>query len=164
MCQEILTEERVEVEAGKILRGNNLTLAVAESCTGGLVADKLTDVPGSSNYFDRGIVSYSNRAKCELLDVKKDSLAAHGAVSDVVAEEMAEGVRVNSDTDVGLSTTGIAGPAGGTMKKPVGLVYIGLATDENSRIRRVKFDGNRRENKEYAAKSALEFLVDILSA
>ncbi|MFP4136667.1 MAG: CinA family protein [Candidatus Acetothermia bacterium] len=164
MNQETLARERVEVAVGELLRSEGLTLAVAESCTGGLVADIVTDVPGASDYFDRGIVSYSNRAKEELLDVEEKSLAKHGAVSEEIATEMAKGVRINSDTDVGLSTTGIAGPGGGTEEKPVGLVYVGLSTPEVSRVRRLNLEGNRRENKEAAAESALELLADTLSS
>ncbi|MBS3765721.1 CinA family protein [Candidatus Bipolaricaulota bacterium] len=162
MNQEVLTDERLEVKTGRLLREDDLTLAIAESCTGGLIADRITDVPGSSDYFDRGVVSYSNRAKRELLDVKADSLENHGAVSEVVAAEMAKGVRTSSDTDIGLSSTGIAGPGGGTEEKPVGLVYLGLSIREGSYVRQENLDGTRRENKETAARMAMEFLVERL--
>lgn len=162
MTQETLSDERVEVKIGRLLRKDDLTLAIAESCTGGLIADRVTDVPGSSDYFDRGIVSYSNRAKRELLDVGADSLENHGAVSEVVAAEMAEGVRTSSDTDIGLSSTGIAGPGGGTEEKPVGLVYLGLSSREGSYVRQENLDGSRRENKETAATMAMELLVEKL--
>lgn len=162
MNQEVLTDERLEVKTGRLLREDDLTLAIAESCTGGLIADRITDVPGSSDYFDRGIVSYSNRAKRELLGVKADSLENHGAVSEVVAAEMAKGVRTSSDTDIGLSSTGIAGPGGGTEEKPVGLVYLGLSIREGSYVRQENLDGTRRENKEAAARMAMEFLIERL--
>ncbi len=162
MNQEVLTDERLEVKTGRLLREDDLTLAIAESCTGGLIADRITDVPGSSDYFDRGVVSYSNRAKRELLDVKGDSLENHGAVSEVVAAEMAKGVRTSSDTDIGLSSTGIAGPGGGTEEKPVGLVYLGLSIREGSYVRQENLDGTRRENKEAVARMAMEFLIERL--
>ncbi len=125
MPDKTLTRASLEVDLGRFLRNNGLTLAIAESCTGGLIAHVVTNVPGSSDYFDRGIISYSNAAKREILDVRENSLMEYGAVSEEVALEMARGIKENSGTDIGLSTTGIAGPGGGTEEKPVGLVYVG---------------------------------------
>ncbi len=156
-------KQQLEIEVGDLLRGANLTLAVAESCTGGLVSHRITNVPGSSDYFDRAVVSYSNRSKLELLGVKEASLMTHGAVSERVATEMAEGIRSLSEVDVGLSTTGIAGPGGGTEEKPVGLVYVGLVGPESSGVRKFLFGGDRLENKRKAAANALRYLEDLLS-
>ena len=120
-------DETMEVVVGRLLSEQRKTLAVAESCTGGLVSEKLTRVPGSSAYFLGGVVAYSNEAKMSLLGVPEDLLAQHGAVSDEVARSMAEGVRERFGADFGISTTGISGPDGGTDEKPVGLVSIGIA-------------------------------------
>lgn len=163
MPDRTLTRDRLEVALGKLLRNSGLRLAIAESCTGGLVAHLVTNVPGSSDYFDRGIVSYSNRAKRELLDVSESSLTEHGAVSEEVALEMARGVKDNSGTDIGLSTTGIAGPGGGTEEKPVGLVYLGLVTVGGERVKGLNLDEDRRTNKRLSAEEALEFLLEELS-
>ena len=162
MSESTSVRNQVDVQVGDLLRDGNLTLAVAESCTGGLISHKITNVPGSSEYFNRAVVAYSNRAKRELLDVKDDSLQSHGAVSEVVASEMAEGIRVLSETDLGLSTTGIAGPGGGTAEKPVGLVYLGLSDPEGTRVKKLSLAGNRWENKCVAATEAIEYLIDFL--
>ena len=151
-----------EEKVGELLRKRSLTLAVAESCTGGLIAHRITNVPGSSEYFDRGVVSYSNRSKVDLLGVSKEVLAANGAVSEEVALEMAEGVRERSETDFGISTTGIAGPGGGTDEKPVGLVYIGLAATASSQVKKLSANGSRKENKYDAVTNALECLIDLV--
>jgi len=163
MPERTLTRGSLEVDLGKSLRNNGLTLALAESCTGGLVAHVVTNVPGSSDYFDRGIVSYSNMAKRELLNVRERSLMEHGAVSEKVALEMARGVKDNAGTEIGLSTTGIAGPAGGTEEKPVGLVYVGLVIADEDYVRRLNLDGDRKTNKSLTARRALEFLLDEVS-
>ena len=113
------------------LKRQKLTIATAESCTGGLIGHTFTNVSGSSEYFDRGIISYSNKAKVELLGVSESLLKEQGAVSEEVAKTMAENVRKRSDVDIGISTTGIAGPLGGTKEKPVGLVYIGVSTEKS---------------------------------
>lgn len=126
-----MIDREMRESAGRVLdlcRERKLTLATAESCTGGLVAATITDIPDSSDVFDRGVVTYSNAAKQKLLGIRKETLDAHGAVSAEVAKEMAQGVLAATDTDLGLSITGIAGPGGGSDKKPVGLVYIGRAT------------------------------------
>jgi nicotinamide-nucleotide amidase len=164
MPDKTLTRASLEVDLGRFLRDNGLTLSIAESCTGGLVAHVVTNVPGSSDYFDRGIISYSNAAKREILDVREHSLMEYGAVSEEVALEMARGVKENSGTDIGLSTTGIAGPGGGTKEKPVGLVYVGLVSAGDDHVKRMNFDGDRITNKRLSAEKALEFLLEKLSS
>ncbi len=151
-------EEELEEGIGKILTEKKLTLAIAESCTGGLIASKITDVSGSSNYFERGIVTYSNQSKVELLGVPEELIRRHGAVSKEVAEAMAAGVRRIARTDVGISTTGIAGPTGGSAEKPVGLVWIGYSDAESTFAIRFNFGDGRRRVKERAAQAALELL------
>jgi PncC family amidohydrolase len=143
-----------------ICLGRGLTVAVAESCTGGLVADAITDVPGSSGYFAGGIVSYSNAAKERLLDVASDVLAAHGAVSAQVARAMAEGVRRRFDADLGLAVTGIAGPDGGSDAKPVGLTYVAVADGAGVDVRRHAWSGDRLANKAASAAATLECALD----
>jgi len=140
----------------------NYKIATAESCTGGLVGHKLTNISGSSNYFDRGIISYSNESKIELLDVPKNIIDKYGAVSNEVAVAMAEGVRRKYRVDVGLSTTGIAGPTGGTKEKPVGLVFIGISLKGNSYAKKFIFEGDRLRNKELSCNAALNMLLDAL--
>jgi nicotinamide-nucleotide amidase len=157
----------IEQRLGDALRETDATIAVAESCTGGLVGSLLTDVPGSSDYFDRSLVTYSSRAKRALLGVSRESLDAHGAVSEPVAHEMARGARDTADTTWGLSTTGIAGPDGGTDEKPVGTVHIGVAYaapwttgDSTSRVEHHVFDGTRGEIKEQIARRALAAVLE----
>ena len=138
-----LFSDTIEVELGKILAGKKLTISCAESCTGGLVAKTITDVPGSSGYFTGGCVSYSNQAKLNILGVKPETLEAHGTVSEQTAIEMAEGCARVFGTDCAISTTGIAGPGGGTPDKPVGLVWMGFVwPGESKTIKRV-FGGSR---------------------
>ena len=134
------------------------TIAVAESCTGGLIGHYLTEVPGISRFLLEDLVTYSNQAKAELLGVPAETIAAVGAVSEEVAAAMAEGVRRRAGADVGLSTTGIAGPAGGSPQKPVGLVYCGLAAESGTRVERLTLVGDRSVVKDRAAKYALHFL------
>jgi PncC family amidohydrolase len=140
--------------------GRGITVAVAESCTGGLIADSITDIAGSSGYFAGGVVSYSNEAKERLLDVPHDALAAHGAVSAQVARAMADGVRSRFGATVGISVTGIAGPDGGTTAKPVGLTYVAVADGAGADVRRHMWTGNRRANKTASAEAALEMALD----
>jgi nicotinamide-nucleotide amidase len=139
--------------------GRGITVAVAESCTGGLVAATITEVPGSSGYFLGGIVSYANSAKEALLDVPAHVLAAHGAVSAQVAMAMATGTRVRFDADLAASITGVAGPDGGSDEKPVGLTYVGLATAAGADVRRLQLAGDRAGNREGAARAALDWLI-----
>jgi nicotinamide-nucleotide amidase len=141
-----------------------VTLAVAESCTGGLVADAITDVAGSSGYFLGGIVSYSNEAKERLLGVPGDVLAAHGAVSAQTAMAMATGVRDQFGASVGASVTGIAGPDGGTAEKPVGLTYVAVAGPDGVDVRRHLWSGERIANKTSSAEAVLELLLERVGA
>jgi nicotinamide-nucleotide amidase len=148
----------MELQVGRYLNARKLTLAVAESCTGGLIGHRLTDVPGASDYFLGGVVSYSNDAKCDLLGVPAAVLARHGAVSPETARAMARGVRQVFHAALGLAVTGIAGPSGGSPEKPVGTVYIGLATDQGDEVWHYQFYGNREEIKILTAETALDQL------
>ncbi len=153
------TGESLEQVVGKLLRARNETLAVAESCTGGLIADLITEVPGSSDYFKLSAVTYANSAKIKILGVASGTLDIHGAVSEETAGEMAQGVQRISGASYGLATSGIAGPGGGTDDKPVGTVCIGLATFDSVIRRRYHFTfDNRRLNKRIFAAAALELL------
>jgi len=143
---------------GDLLSEKDLTVSVAESCTGGLVQHQITRVAGSSAYFLGGMVTYSNQSKIKFLGVEKALLEKHGAVSEAVAKEMAAGVRKAFAADVALSTTGIAGPGGGTAEKPVGLVYIGLATAEKVIAKKFNLGKDRAINKEQGAQFALDIL------
>ena len=160
-------DETMEVVVGSLLTLKRKTIAVAESCTGGTVADLLTNVAGSSVYFERGIVCYSNRAKTELLEIAEDLLKRKGAVSSEVGEAMAKNVRSLSRTDLGLSITGIAGPAGATPDKPIGLTFIGLAHEKEVVVKKYNFTGQRRLIKDRMAQTALDmvrrYLCDYLS-
>jgi nicotinamide-nucleotide amidase len=151
-------EEELEEVVGRILAGKGLHIAVAESCTGGLIANRITNVSGSSTYFDRGLITYSNRSKKELLGVPEQLLQEHGAVSRAVAEAMAAGIRTLSGADIGLSTTGIAGPTGGTVEKPVGLVWIGYADAGGILALKFQFGDGRMRFKERASQAALELV------
>jgi len=151
-------DSTLEVMVASLLTDKGLTLAVAESCTGGLITDRLTDVPGSSVFLDRGVVSYSNISKTEMLGVAAATLETFGAVSDETAVLMAEGVRKLAKTDIGLATTGIAGPAGGSQEKPVGTVFIALADETDTVCRKFSFRWERRRIKEIASQWALELL------
>ena len=152
------TDVTLEELAGRKLKEHGLTLAVAESCTGGLIGHRLTEVPGSSDYFLGGVISYSNEAKHDLLKVPTEVLAQKGAVSPETAREMAKGVRETFHAAVGLSVTGIAGPSGGSAAKPVGTVYIGLATGDGEDVWHYKFSGNRSQIKTLTAETALDRL------
>jgi nicotinamide-nucleotide amidase len=157
-----VVDEELLNKISSLLKKQNLTIATAESCTGGFLANYLTNISGSSEYFDRGIVSYSNESKIQLLDVPKELLIKYGAVSEQVAEIMAKKVRSKSDVDIGIATTGIAGPTGGTPEKPVGLVFIAITTKEKTKIKRFQFSGSRLEIKEKTCKAALETLHEII--
>ncbi len=150
--------EDIHFVVGRMLIDRGLTIAVAESCTGGLIGHLLTQVPGISAVFDRAIVAYSNSAKTDSLDVPAALIEEHGAVSPEVAEAMARGVRERAGTGIGLSTTGIAGPGGGTEEKPVGLVYFGLADLEGSETGRMVFRGSRETVKIKAAVHGLDLV------
>lgn len=151
-------DETLEEVIGKLLSDHGLTLAVAESCTGGEVCSRITNVSGSSKYFERGIVTYSNASKVELLKVNEDTISEVGAVSREVAMQMAEGVRAVSGTDIGISTTGILGPTGATTNKPVGLIYIGYCDDKVCTAKKFLFGDDRIQNKQRATQAALEML------
>jgi nicotinamide-nucleotide amidase len=153
-------DEGLDAAVGRLLAGVGRTVAVAESCTGGLIAKSLTDVPGSSAYFVRGYVAYSNESKAELLGVDPAMIESHGAVSEQVAQAMAVGCRHRACSDYALSVTGIAGPSGGTPDKPVGLVYIGLADATGCTVCRMTFGGHldRQAIRDRACKTALDFL------
>lgn len=157
-------DETLEEVVGRQLTTHGLMLSVAESCTGGLISHRLTQVPGSSGYFDRGIISYSNQAKHDVLGVPLSLLRRHGAVSHRVAAAMAKGVRLHSRADIGLSVTGIAGPGGGTTQKPIGLVYIGLNAKSARRFNQrtvtgeFRFHGDRHTIKIRASQAALNMV------
>ena len=143
---------------GHLMREKGLTLAISESCTGGLIQDHLTDVPGSSDYFIGGVVAYSNDIKITFLGVKPKSIERFGAVSSEIAEEMAKGIRMKTGSDIGLSITGIAGPEGGSKEKPVGLVYIGYSDIKTSASNKYQFGDDRIINKKRSAGMALGLL------
>ncbi|HBH13561.1 MAG: Putative competence-damage inducible protein [Clostridiales bacterium 38_11] len=156
----IYQSETVDVgeHSAKMLLKHKLTIAVAESCTGGLVSAKLISYPGISESFRQGFVAYSNRSKIESLDVKEDTLLKYGAVSPQTAEEMATGAALRSNADVGLSTTGIAGPTGGTEDKPVGLVYIAVYYKGRTTVKKINYPGSRDVIMERAALAVLDLL------
>ncbi|CEO35178.1 competence damage-inducible protein A [[Clostridium] sordellii] len=151
-------ETTLEETVAKLLVEKNLTIAVSESCTGGMVSSMLIDYPGISQVFMEGCVTYSNEAKMSRLGVKKETLDSFGAVSTETAIEMAKGVAMNLKTNVGLSTTGIAGPGGGTTEKPVGLVYIGLYINGKTKVKKLNLAGSREKIRVKATKEALNFL------
>ncbi len=151
-------EDKLEEVIGRLLTDRGLTLAVAESCTGGLISSRITDVSGSSKYFERGLITYSNGAKVELLHVNEDFIQKYGAVSIEVCRQMAEGVRAVSGTDIGLAVTGIMGPTGDTSNKPVGLVYIGVCDENICTARKFQFGNDRLLNKQRTSQAALDML------
>ena len=155
-------EQPLEILLGQLLRARELKLATAESCTGGLIADKITDVPGSSDYFLGGFVSYAYEAKVASLGVSWDTLKAHGAVSRETVLEMARGARRALGADLAISVSGIAGPGGGLPEKPVGATWIGLATPDVERAEGFYWKGNRRENKEQSAQAAMRMVIEFL--
>ena len=150
--------DSMEKVVGNLLSSHNMTLSVAESCTGGIICSRLTDTPGSSDYLLGGVVSYSNSLKTEYLGVTTELLEKKGAVSREVAEAMAVGVRKRSKSDIGLAVTGIAGPGGGSGEKPVGTVYIAIATTEENWVTKFLFPGSRRQVRELTAQSGLDLI------
>jgi PncC family amidohydrolase len=154
----------LEVEIARLIReyqaktGKSLTIGTVESATGGRIADRITNVPGSSDYFKGSVVAYSNEAKIALLGVKKATIEKYGAVSEQTALEMARGGRKLLDVDICVADTGIAGPSGATPEKPLGLFYLGLAARDESLSQKHVFPGNREENKRDAAEAALNML------
>ncbi len=151
-------DEPLEKVVGDLLRQSGKTLAVAESCSGGLLSHRITNIPGSSDYFLLGTVTYSNEAKIKVLGVSPQNIEEFGAVSEQVAREMAEGVRRLAGSDFGIGITGIAGPGGGTPQKPVGLVYIGLSWEGGVEVHRKRFSGTRLQIKTYSTSHALDML------
>jgi len=155
--------EELAAEGGRLLTRQKLTLALAESCTGGLIAHRVSMVPGCSAYFLGGVVSYADSAKQALLGVAAEVLEREGAVSESVAAQMALGVRSRLGADIGISVTGIAGPDGGTPQKPVGLVFMGFANPRGEvTVQRYEFRGNRLDIKEQSCRAALEWLLAYL--
>jgi len=155
-------EQPIENAIGEILRQRKFTLATAESCTGGLVADRITNIPGSSEYFHGGIIAYSYEAKVALLNVSWDTLQKRGAVSREIVIEMARGGRVALGVDIVVSVSGIAGPGGGLPDKPVGTTWIGLSTAGGDWARKFVWEGDRLQNKALSADAALQFVLDYL--
>jgi nicotinamide-nucleotide amidase len=153
---------KLEKAIGNRLREKGCTLSIAESCTGGLISDRITNVSGSSDYFEGGMVTYSNESKAEHLSIPLGFIKKYGAVSPQVARRMAQGVRKAFNTTFGLSTTGVAGPTGGTRRSPVGRVFIGIASGKRTWVRKLDLKGSRREIREKAAEESLEFLYQIL--
>jgi PncC family amidohydrolase len=152
----------LESKAGDLLLQRSLTLVTAESSTGGLLAHRITNVPGSSSYYLGGIIAYSNEVKEALLGVRHETLTAYGAVSEPVAREMARGARRLLRADVALSVTGIAGPSGGTPEKPVGLSFVALSAGDAEFCERHVWEGDRMANKERTAHAALQLLLAYL--
>ena len=155
---------RLEEPVARLLTEQGLTIAVAESCTGGLISHRLTNVSGSSAYFVGGVVAYANEVKEQVLVVSGETLAAHGAISEEAVREMARGARRLLGTDVAISAAGIAGPTGGTPQKPMGLVYVALAAQDFERCERHLWQGDRLKNKRQTAEAALEMLRQYLEA
>lgn len=160
--KEFHLDNTLEIQLGELLKTRGLKLALAESCTGGLIGHRVTDVPGSSEYYLGSVTAYAYEAKERLLGVSRGTLAEFGAVSRETALEMARGIRQVLSADLGLSVTGIAGPGGGMPNKPVGLVWIGLSTPTGEWAFRYVWKGDRAENKALSAEQSLRLLVDYL--
>jgi nicotinamide-nucleotide amidase len=153
---------KLEKAIGDLLRQKGWTLSIAESCTGGLICDRITNVSGSSDYFIGGMITYSNESKAKHLGVPLNYIKKYGAVSPQVARRMAQGVRKAFDTTFGLSTTGVAGPTGGTKRSPVGRVFVGLTAGRKIWVKKLDLKGTRREIKAKATEKALQFFYEIL--
>jgi len=154
--------EPIEVIIGRLLRKRGWMLSIAESCTGGLIGHRITNIPGSSDYFDGGVITYSNDAKRELLKVPEEVIRTYGAVSRQTAVAMAEGIRKLRGVEIGIGVTGIAGPAGGTEAKPVGLVYIALSSPVRVECKEFRFNGDREMIKLQASEAALNMIRRLL--
>jgi len=152
----------LEEEIGDLLRQKGLTLGVVESATGGLISHRITNIPGSSDYYKGSVTAYSNEVKGGVVGVSEDTLIQYGAVSPQVAEELAEGGKMLLGADICIADTGIAGPGGATAEKPVGLFYLGLSHGERSYSRKHQFRGSREQNKQSAAEEALSWLKEYL--
>ncbi len=153
-----VSDETLEYAVYMFLEKTHKTIAVAESCTGGLVSDKLTNIPGISEYFLEGVVAYSNKAKVDILGVPEELITNHGAVSPQVARAMAEGVKKRASANIGVGITGIAGPTGETKEKPVGLVYIAVAVNNDVEVKECRFRGSRIDIKAFSANTALNMV------
>jgi PncC family amidohydrolase len=154
----------LEITVGELLRRRGLRLAVAESCTGGLIGHRITNIPGSSTYYMGSVTAYAYEAKVRLLGVRWGTLEKYGAVSKETVLEMSRGVRKALAADIGIAVSGIAGPGGGTPEKPVGLTWIGLSAADVDEAWRFIWDGDRLQVKEHSAEQALQLLVDYLNA
>jgi len=152
----------LEKTIGDHLRKKRWTVSVAESCTGGLICDRITDITGSSDYFKGGMVTYSNESKAKHLEMTLNYIKRYGAVSPQVARKMAQGVRKAFGTTFGLSTTGVAGPTGGTKRAPIGRVFIGLASGRRTWVKKEDLKGSRKEIKRKASEKALQFFYERL--
>jgi PncC family amidohydrolase len=152
----------LEEKLREYLHVRGLKLAAAESCTGGLVSDRITNIPGSSEYFMGGVVAYAYEAKANILGVSWDTLQTHGAVSAETVIEMARGARRVFEVDIAVSISGIAGPGGGMPEKPVGLTWFGLSTKDGERARHFIWNSDRIQNKQLSSEAALQFVVDYL--
>jgi nicotinamide-nucleotide amidase len=153
---------KLEKTIGNLLREKGWTLSIAESCTGGLICDRITNISGSSDYFMGGMVTYSNESKAEHLGVPLSIIKRHGAVSPQVARRMAQGVRKAFHTTFGLSTTGVAGPTGGTKRSPIGRVFVGICDGKRTWVKKRDLKGSRREVKKKATEEALQFSYERL--
>jgi nicotinamide-nucleotide amidase len=153
-----ISDQTMEQVIGNLLTAENKTLSIAESCTGGLISERITEVAGASRYFIEGVIAYANEAKIRALNVPKELIEAHGAVSGEVAEAMAKGVRERAKTDFGISVTGVAGPGGGTAEKPVGLVFIGFSNAAETKSIKMNLPGDRYLIRWRASQAALDFL------
>ena len=160
---EVNVTNSLETQIGRLLQERGLKLVLAESCTGGLLGSRITDVPGSSEYFLGGVVAYAYEAKADLLGVSWDTLNTKGAVSRETVLEMAHGIRNSMKANISISVSGIAGPGGGTPEKPVGTTWIGLVTDAGERAQIFQFSGDREANKISAVNAALKLLLDYLN-
>ena len=139
-----------------------MTLAVAESCTGGMLSNMITDMPGSSNFYQGGVVAYNNAVKIEVIGVTGDCIRNHGAVSERTARAMADGVREALSADIGIAITGIAGPGGGTDERPIGLIHIAVTDLDNQLSKEIKLDGDRAKIKKAASEAAIELAIEFL--
>lgn len=153
---------KLEEKVANALKEKLLTIATAESCTGGLIADRLTNIDGASKYFQAGFITYSNESKSKFLNVPYDLILKKGAVSYEVAQKMAEGVRNITGVDLGVSSTGIAGPTGGTKEKPVGTVYIGISGKEGTFVKKLSLKGTRIEIKHQTSDEVLKMILEYI--
>lgn len=163
MCKECLNKEQtIEEILVEQLKEKNFTIATVESCTGGLLAGTIVNAKGASDVFNEGYITYSNKAKEKLVNVSSETLEKYGAVSSQTAREMAEGAARSAEAQVALSTTGIAGPGGGTKEKPVGLVYIACTVSGKTEVLKNLFQGTRQEVREQSVQKALQFALEMI--